>query len=237
MSSLLAETQALIKELERSLPSTPAEMRHIVEAQIQSLRESVRMLEQAAPQMEANKQYRAVLTPEVLAFYTPQPGPDIPTWVPDTLVRTQATEELMRCPHPARIYQDEDNVGCAVPRGIGAIPQRHGLSLGFYKSGRIQHQSYYHEGLLCWAIGYHASGGRESFGVYADRVEREHLPHGLHTTMCSTGGVIVQAWWQMGVRHGWTRCWEEDGYPVGATLYDNGRLIDQVSADGSRPGS
>ncbi|MCC6556716.1 MAG: hypothetical protein IT372_27460 [Polyangiaceae bacterium] len=234
MSSLLAETQALLEELESSLASTPPEMRGIVEAQIRNLRGSMRMLEEAAPRMEANKRHRPALSAEVRAFFTPQPGPDIPTWVPDTLVRAEAGAHVVRCPPGARVYEDELSVGCAVPRGIGTIPMRHGLSLGFYRSGKLRSQWYYEQGLMRWAIGYHASGGREGFGLYADREEREHLAHGLHTTMCSAGTITTQAWWHLGVRHGWTKMWEEDGYPIGATLYDQDRPLDQVLADGSR---
>jgi len=233
MSTLSAETQALIEELEASLPTTPPEMRGIVEAQIRSLRAAAGMLAAVAPQMEANRLHRPALSPEARAFFTPQPGPDIPTWVPDTLVRSQAGAGVVRCPQGARVYEDEDSVGCAVPRH-GGIPMRHGLSLGFYRSGKLRSQGFYEQGLLRWSIAYHAAGGRETFGLYADRVEREHLEHGLHTTTTSAGVVTTQALWHLGVRHGWTKTWEEDGYPIGATLYDGDRQIDRVLADGSR---
>lgn len=194
----------------------------------------MRMLEKAAPQMEANKQHRQPLSPEARAFFTPQPGPEIPTWIPDTLVRSEASAALVRCPQGARVYEDETSAGCAVPCGIGAIPMRHGLSLGFYSSGRLRSQGYYEHGLLRWSITYHANGGRETFGLYADRVERDHLPHGLHTTTSSAGAVLTQTHWHLGVRHGWTKMWEEDGYPIGATLYDQGREGERILPDGSR---
>lgn len=237
MSALHAETAALLEEMEASLPTTPPEMRGIVEAQIQSLRDSLRLLEKAAPAMEANRQHRPPLSPEVRAFFTPQPGPDIATWVPDTLVRAQAGAPLVRCPPGARVYEDAESVGCAVPRGIGTIPMRHGLQLAFYLSGRLRSQGFYDQGLLLWSITYHANGGRETFGLYADRQEREHLPHGLHTTLNSASVVTTQAYWHAGVKHGWTKMWEEDGFPIGATLYDQGRQIEQVLPDGSRRAS
>ena len=234
MSALQAETQALIEELEASLATTPPEMRGMIEAQIQNLRNSLRMLEQAAPAMEASKQYRPPLSAEARAFFTPQPGPDIPTWIPDTLTRGQAGAHVLRCPQNARVYEDTENVGCAVPRGVGSIPMRHGLSLAFYANGRLRSQGFYDQGLLRWSITYHANGGRETFGHYVDRVERDHVAHGLHTTTNSAGVVTSQAYWHLGLRHGWTKLWEEDGYPIGATLYDQDRITQQILPDGSR---
>lgn len=234
MSALHDETQALIEEMEASLATTPPEMRQIVLDQIKNLRDSLRMLEKATPQMEANKQFRPALSEAARAFFTPAPGPEIPTWIPDTLVRSQAGAALMRCPPGAQVYEDEDSLVCAVPQGIGSIPRRQGLSLAFYRSGRLRSQGFYEQGLMRWSISYHAVGGRETFGLWADRIEREHLNHGLHTTMTSTGVVTAQTYWHVGVRHGWTKLWEEDGFPIGATLYDQGREIDHVLADGSR---
>lgn len=234
MSTLHAESQALIEELEQSLSEAPPEMRPIVEAQIENLRRSMRMLEEARPQMEANKQYRAPLSAEARTFYTPHSGPEIPTWVPDTLQRAQVTEAWLRCPAGAVVYPMDTSFVCAIPRGIGTIPTRHGLSLDFYHSGMLRSQGYYEHGLLRWSITYHANGGRETFGLYTDRVEREHLPHGLHTTLTSAGTPIAQTYYHAGIRHGWSRLWEEDGYPAGATLYDQGREIDHLLADGSR---
>lgn len=235
MSTMLAEMQALLEELQQSLPTAPPESRAIVEAQIENIRQSMRTLRNALPQMEENKRYRQALSPEVQAFYTPVAGPEIPTWIRDDLTRAQVTEPMLRCPHGATIYTFDDAVGCGIPRGPGAIPTRHGLSLGFYSSGLLRSQGFYDRGLLRWSIEYHANGGRERFGHYADQVEREHLEHGLHTSMTSAGRVVTQAFWHMGRRHGWTKMWEEDGYPIAATLYENGREIDKLLADGSRP--
>lgn len=233
-SALLEESRALLEDLERSLLDAPPEMRPIVEAQIQNMRQSIAMLEKAMPQMEANKQYRPALSPELKQFFRPLPGPEIPTWIQDGLVRAQAGAFLARCPQNARVYEDEDSLVCAIPLGIGMIPRRNGISLGFYKSGQLRSQWYYDNGLLRWAISYHANGGRETFGLFADQEEREHKEHGLHTTMNSAGTIITQANFHVGVRHGWTKIWDEDGYPVGATLYDGGRVVDQVRADGTR---
>lgn len=235
MDALQAETQALLDEMIASLPSTPPEMRPIVEAQIQNLKNSLRALEKAAPAMEANKQYRPAVSPQMRAFFTPEQGPVIPTWVPDTLTRSLASTKVMRCPPGARVYEEAESLVCAVPQGIGAIPVRNGLSLGFYHSERLRSQGYYEQGLLRWSISYHANGGRETFGFYADRAPREHLAHGLHTTLASSGRVITQAHYQFGQRHGWTKIWEEDGYPVSATLYERDRQMDQLLPDGSRP--
>lgn len=233
-SALRAEAVALIEELERSLPDTPPEMRGMVEAQIKNMRDSIQMLDRAAPQMEANKRYRPELSPDVRAFFTPEPGPDIPTWIQDGLTRAQAGAFLMRCPPGAHVYEELEWLTCAIPAGIGTIPTRHGLSLAFYRAGNLRSQGYYEHGLMRWAITYHANGGRETFGLYCDRAEREHLEHGLHTTTNSAGIVVTQTHYHAGVRHGSTKMWEEDGFPAGATLYDQGRVIDQIAPDGSR---
>ncbi|MBK8255789.1 MAG: hypothetical protein IPK82_24375 [Polyangiaceae bacterium] len=234
MSALADETQALLDDLIASLPTAPPEMRPIVEAQIRNAQDSLRMLKSVEPQMAQNKQFRPQLTPQVQAFFTSAAGPDIPTWVADTLMRSDVSEHILRCPQGARVYEDELNAGCAIPRGIGSIPMRQGISLAFYHSGRLRSQAFYERGLLRWSISYHANGGRENRGLYCDRVEREHLAHGLHTTQCSTGAVTAQSYWHLGIHHGWTKLWEEDGFPIGATLYEQGREIDWVMSDGSR---
>lgn len=235
MSAFREETLALIEEMEASLATTPPEMQQIVRDQIKNLRDSIRMLDGVTPQIEEAKRHRPVLSDAVRAFFTPAPGPEIPTWVADTTVRQQASASIMRCPTGAQVYEDEESLVCAVPQGLGTIPTRQGLSLGFYPSGRLRSQAMYEQGLLRWSVSYHATGDRESYGFFADRVEREHLYHGLWTALSSNGIVTAQTYWHGGIRHGWVKLWEEDGYPIGATLYDQGREVDHLLADGTRP--
>lgn len=231
---MMTESEALLAEMEASLADTPPEMRSILEQQIKNLRDANAMYRKAMPAMEENKRHRPQLSPEVRAFFTPEPGPQVPTWVPDSLVRAQAGAQVVRCPQGAQVYEDELTVGCAVPRGIGNIPMRHGLTLTFYHNGLLRSQRFYDGGLLRWDIEYHASGGRETFGLYADRVEREHLQHGLQTRMTTAGVVVGQSYYHAGVMHGWSKLWEEDGFPISACLYQEGNPVEDVYPDGTR---
>lgn len=225
---------AMIDELRASLKSAPPEMRSIVESQIQSLEQSKSMLERARPQMEANKQYRVPVAESFRPFFTPEPLVAVPAWLPDTLARGEVTEAMMRCQPPARVYEHEDALVCAIPSGLGNIPVRNGLSVGFYSTGRLQWQRFYENGCLRWAIEWHPSGNRSSMGFYSDAEPRQYREHGAQTGFAPNGTIISQAVFWHGTRHGWTKLWEDDGYPISATLYEQGRAVEDVLPSGER---
>ncbi len=50
----------------------------------------------------------------------------------------------------------------------------------------------------------------------------------------SAGNVTAQASFWAGVRHGWSKLWEDDGFPISATLHENGREVEQVLSNGER---
>ncbi|MCK6586242.1 MAG: hypothetical protein L6Q76_01525 [Polyangiaceae bacterium] len=229
-----ADLDAMIEELRASLRSAPPEMRSLVLSQIQSLEQAKGMLERARPQMEANKQYRAPVPESFRPFFTPEQPVQVPAWLPDTLARDEVTEAMMRCQAPARVYEHEDALECAIPTGLGNIPIRSGLSVGFYKSGRLRWQRFYENGCLRWAIEWHPSGGRDSMGFYTDTEPRQHREHGVHTRFAPNGAIVSQAVYWHGTRHGWSKLWEDDGYPISATLYDQGREVEDVLPSGER---
>lgn len=84
-----------------------------------------------------------------------------------------------------------------------------------------------------WSIEYHASGGRESIGMWVDRERFEHREQGQHTRFAPNGTIIAQAYWEAGTRVGWTKLWEDDGYPIGATRYVDGVAVEQRLPGGS----
>jgi hypothetical protein len=236
MSHLNDDLDAMIQELRAQLPDAPPEMRPILEDQIKNLQQTKASLARAAPAMEENKRFRAPLSPEAMAFFRPEAPAPVPAWLPDDLARGAVAEPMLRCPQGAQIYAYEDSIGCAVPQGIGNIPIRHGLQLAFYKSsGRLSSQSWYEGGLLRWSIEYHPLGARSLVGFYADVERLSHLEHGLHTSFAPNGTITAQTAYVQGIRHGWTKLWEDDGYPIVATLYDRGRAVDEIGPEGRRP--
>ena len=96
------------------------------------------------------------------------------------------------------------------------------------------YQRFYENGSCRWGIEYHANGRRASVGFYADREPSEYRADGLHTSYSMDGVVNVQSEWRAGVRHGWTKHWEDDGFPVGATRYEQGIAVENMSPDGMR---
>lgn len=235
MASELDDLQASIRELEASLPGAPPEMRGLVEQQIQALRSAADMLARAQPQIEAQKQQRVPLSAELAAYFRPEPPAPVPSWVPDDTPRSAVTEAWL---HPApgvKVYFDTDTVGCAIPQGPGSVPIRHGLELRFYTStGRLESQRFYEQGLLRWAVEYHATGGRALVAFYAATERLSYPEHGLVTRFSPNGTVTSQQYYERGVLHGWAKHWEDDGYPIAATLYDGGRAVESVLPDGSR---
>jgi hypothetical protein len=225
-----ADLNAMITELTAELASADPAMRATLEAQIDSLRRALAMGATARPAL--SKAQRPNLSAEALEFFTPDPAIVVPCWLPDFVMRDHVNDATVRCPAGARVYTTDLTVGCAIP--TGGIPVWHGLSISFYRSKRLQSQRFYESGLLRWAIEYHPGGGRASVGFFVDKEPKVHREQGLHTSYAPGGAVCGQVVWSAGIRHGWTKLWEDDGYPVGATLYDQGRAIEHVLADGTR---
>lgn len=233
MTSAGDDLLALRRELEAQLASSPPEMRALLEQQIRALENAHRLLAGAAPAIAEQRRQRPELPPELRAFFTPVPPAPVPAWIADSVTRASVTPDMLRCPPEAKVYALDTNVGCAIPAG-GGIPTAHGLTLSFWPTGGLAAQRCYEHGLLRWSIEYHASGGRASAGFFVDREPKVHVEQGLQTGYHPSGVVSSQSEWQSGVRHGWTKLWEEDGFPIGATRYDAGREVEHVYADGTR---
>lgn len=234
-SSALRELEAQIAEMEAKLHGASPEIAGQLRQSIESLRQVAQMSGRLQPAMDEMAAHRPALSEEARAFFTPEPPAPVPAWIPDSLTRAEADEAMMRCPPGARVYAFESSLSCSIPGVPGqSLSIAHGLDLGFSSSGRLAHQRYYELGLCRWSIDYHLNGRRSQAGFYADREESEYRRDGLHTSWSMDGVVKVQTAWAAGVHHGWTRHWEDDGFPVGATRYENGEPVEQVNADGSR---
>jgi hypothetical protein len=226
------DMEAMIAELEASLADAPPEMRSILEQQIVSCKQAMRMLEKAMPAIEMQQQSRAPLRDDIHAFFTPEAPAQVGEWLPDDVQFADVTEEMLHCPQGARVYALDDAYECAIPAGIGAIPVRHGLSISFYHHGRLRSQRFYDQGRLRWAIEWHPSGKRDSIGMYSDDEPRQHREHGLITRFAPNGTIISQSHHWHGTRHGWSKLWEDDGYPISATLYREGQMCEEVLPNG-----
>jgi len=232
MTSQIQDMEAMIAELEASLADAPPEMRSILEQQIASSKQALGMLGKAMPAIEAQRQTRAPLRDDIRAFFTPEAPVKVGEWLPDDLKFSAVTEEMLHCPQGARIYPLDDAYECAIPAGIGAIPVRHGLSISFYHHGGLRSQRFYDQGRLRWAIEWHPSGNRDSIGMYSDDEPRQHREHGLITRFAPNGTIISQSHHWHGTRHGWSKLWEDDGYPISATLYREGQVCEEVLPTG-----
>jgi hypothetical protein len=62
----------------------------------------------------------------------------------------------------------------------------------------------------------------------------EYPEEGLHTSFAPNGTIVSQTWHRAGVRHGWSKMWDDDGAPIGATRYDAGAVAEEVYPDGTR---
>jgi hypothetical protein len=207
-------------------------MRALLDRQMRALRDIQQLAAQSAATQRDLAGARPPLTARERTRFAPAAPEALHEWIDDGLVRAQATEASMRCPSTALVYATEHALECAIPAAMGSVPQRHGLSLGFYAStGRLSHQRYYEHGLLRWAIEYHASGGRSTAGRYSGEERLEYREDGLHTRWAPNGTVVAQTEWADGVRHGWSRLWEPDGYPLVASRYERGAEVEVV-----RPG-
>lgn len=230
-----SDMEAMIAELEAGLATAPPEMRPILEQQIANCRGLLGMLANARPAMEESKRHRVELGEAARAFFAPAPVAQIPAWLPDTLTRSEVTNEMLLCPAGAEIYAFDDSVGCAVPQGIGRIPIRQGLTLSFYQStGRLSAQRFYEQGLLRWDVDYHPSGGRAAIGVYCDTERMQYAAQGIVTRFAPNGTIVSQTDHLDGVRHGWTKLWEDDGYPIVATRYEHGTEVETVLPNDAR---
>jgi hypothetical protein len=236
MSTTRDELEASVRELEAQIPHADPSMRAILEQQIQALRDTSAMLQRYEPHMAEAARHRPELGPELRTFFTPEPAAEVPAWIPDTITLAELHEGALRCPPEAQVYRLDDGLSCAIPgqRGVSRSVT-HGLTLKFFSTGRLQHQQLFERGLLRWSIQYHAaSGARESVGFYAATEPLTYPEHGLHTRYASNGVVIAQAWFWTGQRHGWSKTWEDDGFPIGATLYHQGREVETVLPNGER---
>lgn len=233
-SSTLRELEAQIAELEAMIASSPPDQAALLQQSLQSARQAADMLrriEGANPAPAA----RPPLHPEVAAFFRPEPPAPVPAWLPDGLTRADVTEPMLRCPPGARVYVLDNGFSCAIAGQAGVrLSAPHGLSIGFHPTGRLASQRFYEHGLCRWSVEHHPNGARSQVGFYADQKEKDFVEHGLHTQYSLDGVVKSQATFWYGVRHGWSKQWEDDGYPIIATLYENGRAVEQVTPDGAR---
>ena len=228
MSSQTQDLQAMIAELEASLADAPPEMRGLLEQQIANARQTVAMFQQVEPVIAEQRANRAPLRDDVRTFFMPEPPANVETWLPDDLQLSYVTEDMLRCPQGARVYATGDAYECAFPAAPGSIPVRHGLSIAFYHHGGLRSQRFYDHGRLRWAIEWHPSGRRESVSFYSDDEPRQHREHGLFTRFAPNGTIVAQTYYWHGTRHGWSKLWEDDGYPISATLYREGQAGEEV---------
>ena len=224
--------EAMIAELEASMADAPPEMRGMLQQQIINCRQTIAMLERVEPVIAQQQATRAPLREDVRAFFTPEPPVDVGAWLSDDLQRYQVTEDMLRCPQGARIYSLDDAFECAFPASPGSIPVRHGLSISFYHHGGLRAQRFYDQGRLRWAIEWHPSGKRESIAFYSDEEPRQHREHGLFTRFAPNGTIVAQSHHWHGTKHGWSKLWEDDSYPIVATLYREGVSCEEYHPTG-----
>jgi hypothetical protein len=230
--SQIKELEASIKNLEASLKTADSGSRAIIEQQIMNLRNTIALLRQLTPDIEAAKAKRPVLSAHLRELFTPLPPANVPAWVADQTMRGDVTEAAMRCPPEARVYADASSVSCAIPGEPGvSVSVPHGLTLRFGQDGRLTEQTLYDRGLVRWSISYHATGGRYRVGFFASAEPKTYPEHGLHTRYAPNGTVVAQTEWVNGTKHGWEKIWEDDGYPIVGVRYAAGKEIERVLPD------
>jgi hypothetical protein len=234
MATQKEDAEAMVRELEAKLPDATPEIRSILLQQIQNVRSAIAMLEAAAPSLDLVALARPILSAELRHWFTPEAAAEVPAWIADSVKRGEMDPLLLRCPEGATVYDDAEDIGCAISHGAGQIPTRHGLQVLFWSSGNLKAQRFYEMGLLRWAVEYHASGARSSVAFYADVEPLVHLEHGLQTQYAPNGVITAQTHFVSGVRHGWSKLWEDDGFPIGSTRYENGNAVESIYPDGSR---
>lgn len=214
------ELNAALAELQAMLDDTPPEMRAMLEQQMTSIRDTLRLLGRVTPVAREP----LALTDDEKRFFAPRPPAALPVWIPDDLRRDTLTPTMLRCPSESTIYETEHSVGCAISTDGHGIPSPHGLTVGFHSGGNLAYQRYYDHGLLRWAIEYYLTGGRETEGNYCNREPKVHLEDGLQTRWSPGGIIIAQRTYVDGVQEGWTTLWEDDGTPIVASMYHNGQM-------------
>jgi len=142
----------------------------------------------------------------------------------------------MKCPAGTRVFADKHDMDCRKPpTSAGGIPQPHGLALWFYKStGKLKAQRYYENGLLRWNISYHTTGARSSQGFYDNEKPKQDRETGLHTSYAPNGNIVRQAEYKSGKLQGWSKLWEDDGYPMSATRYEDNKSVEMVGPTGKK---
>lgn len=228
------DLEASIVELQSHLKDADPASRKLLEQQIQNIRDVLKMKKAAAAEAEKNKAFRPKLTDAAKKFYTPVPAEKLPAWLPDTLIRADAKEAMLKCPAGAKAYSDVESMDCRVPRGPGAIPAPNGLALWFYSTGKLKAQRFYEQGKLRWAIEYYAVGGREQEGAYDSIEPKTYRENGLHTHSAPNGTVTSQGTYKSGLKTGWHKMWEDDGFPAGAFRYEAGKEVESCGAEGPK---
>ncbi|REG22832.1 hypothetical protein ATI61_11837 [Archangium gephyra] len=230
------ELEASIAELKASREEAPEAMKKGLDRQIAALQDAIKLQQMTDTANEQNKSRRPQLTAEQKAFFTPVAPAKVPSWIPDTLTRAQLTEEMMKCPAGARVFADKHDMDCRKPPTSKAgVPQPHGLALWFYKStGKLKAQRYYENGLLRWDISYHTTGARSSQGFYDNEKPKQDRETGLHTSYAPNGSIVRQAEYKSGKLQGWSKLWEDDGYPMSATRYEDHKSVEMVGPTGKK---
>ncbi len=226
------DLEASIRELEAHKKDADPATLKMLEQQIQNIRDVLKMKKASDAEAAKNKAARPKLSDAAKKFYAPVPAAKLPTWLPDTLIRADAKEAMLKCPAGAKAYADVESMDCRVPRGPGAIPVPNGLALWFYSTGKLKAQRFYEQGKLRWDVSYYAVGGRESEGAYDSVEPKTYREDGLHTSYAPNGTVTGQATYKSGVKTGWSKLWDDDGYPIGAFRYDGGKVVESVGPTG-----
>ncbi|MFO0652616.1 MAG: hypothetical protein U0326_40750 [Polyangiales bacterium] len=224
-----AELQSAIEDLERALADAPDAMRAILSQQIEASRAALALLDASAAVTREWPAADAPMGPQLRALFAPDEAEPPPAWIDDATTRDTLRDADLRCAQGAKVYRDADSVSCALAGEAGvrmSVP--HGLSVTFRHDGGMASQSLYDRGRLRWSITYHPNGRRESEGLYASDEPKQYLEHGLHTRYAMNGAVVSQCRWVAGRRHGWLKLWEDDGRPISATRYLDGREVERV---------
>jgi hypothetical protein len=207
----------------------------MLETQVANLDQTLKMLRDAKPAMDRTAAQRKPVAESVKAIMAPVAAAQVPSWVPDGLVRAKATTAMMKCPAGAAVLEWDGGLSCMIAGVKGrSLGIRDGLSLGFAQSGKLQSQRFFDHGKLRWSIEYHLSSGRESVGFYAGTEKFDYTEHGVHTRYNVDGSVQSQVDYDHGKRHGWSRMYDQHGNPVIAERYERGALVESVFPDGRR---
>lgn len=230
------ELEASIAELKASREEAPDNMKGALDRQVESLRQAIKLQQTVEEANEANKARRPQVPEDQKAFWTPVAPTKVPSWIPDTQTRAGLKDEMLKCPAGTRVFAEKHGVDCRrPPTSLGGIPQPHGLALWFYKStGKLKAQRYYENGLLRWDISYHTTGGRSSEGLYDNEKPKMDRENGLHTSYAPNGTIVRQAEYKSGMLQGWSKLWEDDGYPASATRYENNKSVEMIGPTGKK---